>query len=421
MAKRHMGLGKASKTKKQKTEDVQEAAPPSNEITVELNQEADADDEVAQLTALWKTYLDSEKENELVVNGIVHECDRLLRNSKIGGKEDGVDLEASFYAIYSLALAELAKFSAGDHVKVVEFFDAAVERADAGLEQFAESLEVLSAKGKILIDRIPLQYISQLDRETKVSEDSPELSKALDEALEVYALAEKLAESKKEHTHFDNENFKFLEALDDLLDMTDKFGHKDGDEDEDDEDEDEGEEDHVELSEDHPLYAIQSSDSYNQWWRDHVIKFLDNVDAQLSKTKEDSSKELSSLRRQICERIGRSYLQEAEIPTSVFTALAYDDDFKDKKELQGLTQKEAQKISMDLISKALKHLEWAQDEEDPDSWADYAEAMISMGNLYDVDSAEQEELYLKAEKLLNKANNATNGKYEDALENLLQG
>lgn len=96
MAKRSLGIGKASKAKKQKSAPREEekiekdqATEGSNEITVELNEEADANDEIAQLKALWKTYNDSEKDNELVINGIIHECDRLLRNSKLAWRGEG--------------------------------------------------------------------------------------------------------------------------------------------------------------------------------------------------------------------------------------------------------------------------------------------------------------------------------------------
>ena len=63
-------------------------------------------------------------------------------------------------------------------------------------------------------------------------------------------------------------------------------------------------------------------------------------------------------------------------------------------------RKEAQKISQELITKALDYLKQAKDEEDPETWVSIAEAMISLGNLYEVDSKEQEDLYLEAEKIL---------------------
>ena len=133
----------------------------------------------------------------------------------------------------------------------------------------------------------------------------------------------------------------------------------------------------------------------------------------------DREHPLLPLRREICKRIGQSYLQEAEVPSSVFTTLAYDDGFKNEKEINGLSLKESQKIAQKLISTALKYLQWAEDQEEPETWVNVAEAMISLGNLYEVESEEQESHYQEAEKILNKANNVTNGKYEDVLENLL--
>lgn len=308
---------------------------------------------------------------------------------------------------------------------MAEYFDAAVERADLGLSQHQDSIQLLFSKSKILLHQIALQYISQLKVDTSISKKVPKLSSYLDSALRTYEEAEKKADELKKYELFNADQLEILQVLDDLLDIVDNFG-KDIAEGED--DDDEVEDDEIELEESHPLYAIRESDEYNQWWRDHIILFLDNVDKHGKEIKVDFKEKAKSqeeehpllpLRREICKRIGQSYLQEAEVPSSVFTTLAYDDGFKNEKEINGLSLKESQKIAQKLISTALKYLQWAEDQEEPETWVNVAEAMISLGNLYEVESEEQESHYQEAEKILNKANNVTNGKYEDVLENLL--
>ncbi|CUM46528.1 Enhancer of translation termination 1 [Debaryomyces fabryi] len=436
--KRHLGLGKAAKSKKQKKEDSSEVETPeqqSNEITVELNEEADANDEVSQLRALWRTHAKSDKDNELVVNGIIHECDRLLRNSNLAKNNESEDtskastdespkeLPADFHSIYALALADLALFHTTDINKVREFFDAALERVGLGLQSHDGSIELLFTKSRILINQIPLQYISQLTVESKVQGGVPKLDEKLDHALEIYEEAENQARTLKQYELFNDDNLEILQALDDLLEIVDNFGKDTLEGDESDKEEDD-EEEEVQLSKKHPLYGIRNTDKYNEWWRDHIIQFLQNVDKQLEKLgisyKQDYETEnaLLPLRREICKRIGQSYLQEAEIPSTVFTTLKYDEGFADVDQLEGLTREQSQKISQDLFKIALDYLQMAEDKEEPESWVNVAESMISLGNLYELDSEEQENYYTEAEKILAKANNATNGKYEDILENL---
>lgn len=435
--KRHLGLGKAAKSKKQKKDDSSEVEIPeqqSNEITVELNEEADANDEVSQLRALWKTHAKSDKDNELVVNGIIHECDRLLRNSNLAENNESEDkskastdegpkeLPADFHSIYALALADLALFHAADINKVKEFFDAALERVDLGLQSHDGSIELLFTKSRILINQIPLQYISQLSVESKVQEGVPKLDEKLDQALKFYEEAENQAKTLKQYELFNEDNLEILQALDDLLEIVDNFGKDTLEGDESDKEDEDDEE--VLLSKKHPLYGIRNTDKYNEWWRDHIVQFLHNVDEQLEKLgisyKQDYETEnaLLPLRREICKRIGQSYLQEAEIPSTIFTTLKYDEGFADVDQLEGLSREQAQKISQDLFKIALDYLKMAEDKEEPESWVNVAESMISLGNLYELDSEEQENYYTEAEKILTKANNATNGKYEDILENL---
>ena len=100
--------------------------------------------------------------------------------------------------------------------------------------------------------------------------------------------------------------------------------------------------------------------------------------------------------------------------------MTYDDDYAGIEELEGLSREDAQRISQEILAKAIVHFEAARDPEDPETWAPIAEAKISLGNMYELDSAEQEQQYKEAEKILIKANRATNGQFQDALDNLQQ-
>ncbi|KAK6201017.1 enhancer of translation termination 1 [Scheffersomyces amazonensis] len=427
--KRPLGLGAKAKANAKKSKPASEGSngvesedvqtPASNELTVELNEEADAEDEIAQLKALWKTYYDSDRDNELVLNGIVHECDRLLRNNNETKDEPStITLKDDFHSIYALALAELSNFHVDDG-KIAEYFDASLERIDLGLEKFPKSAQLQMSKARILLSRIALEQISKLSIDSKVdTKEGNIIVKELNNALKAYEAGEKLAETNGQFELFNEQNFDVLESLDDILDIIDNFGKDDDDEEENDDDEEDDDDDEdqqsVELAETHPLFSVRNTDEYNQWWRDHIIKYLENLDQQKEDVKRDSQ-----LRRDICKRVGQSYLQESEIPSSVYTSLTYDDDYAGIEELEGLKAQEAQTIARDLISTALTYLKQAEDKEDPETWVAVAEAMISLGNLYDVDSDEQEGQYVKAEEILKRANNVTNGKYEDVLENLL--
>lgn len=422
--KRHLGLGKAAKAKKQKQEP--EASPSAepevqeNELTVELGEEIDANDAVGQLSALWKTFLQTEEKKELVVNGIIHECDRILRkvhNEKLAESDDEVmNLSGKFYAIYAQALSGLAFFHTENPEMVAEFFKEAADRIATGKAAFPDSIDLLFAEARILINKIPLMEVSHMTRDSKIGKPFEDVCTSLDRSLAKWEKAEQLADERKEYHYFNFENLDFLQALDDLLDMVDNFGVEliEG-EDSDNEDEEESK---FELTEDHPLYSVRDLDKYNKWWRDHSLTFLTNLDKQIkAETITDTSHPLQELRRELCKRLGQSYLLEAEVPLNVFTTLTYYS--KDTKEMNGLTRKEAQKISQDLYKQALQYLKEAQDEQDPDTWANVAEAMISLANTYDLESTEQEKIYKEAEDVLTRANNATNGKYDNILENLL--
>lgn len=427
MVKRTLGLGKAKQAKKQKTveDEVKEVEKEDeNQLTVELAEEADADDEFAQLKALWKTYLTGERDDEQLVNGVIHECDGILRTQAEKKDPDQVEVPDFFYAVYGQALAELAKFHSDDDHKVDEFFKEGLERIATGLEKHPRSVDLAFAKAKVLGDQLPLQYISRL---TIKSEG--DLSPKLDAVLAAYDKAEEQARVLADYSKFNQFTLEIIQSVDDVLDIVDNFGKNDPEDESDDGDDDE---EAPELPMSHPLYNIRHMDKYNNWWREHTIVFLEMVDAELhgegikidegEEPTEEQAKahpEQLALRRKLAGLLGQSYLQEAEVPQSVYTTLKYDDDHKDTRELSGLTQEQAQRLAQELLKTALKYLAWAVEEEEPDTWVTRAEAMISLGNMYELDSAEQEEQYKEAEAILKRANNATNGKYADILENLL--
>lgn len=92
----------------------------------------------------------------------------------------------------------------------------------------------------------------------------------------------------------------------------------------------------------------------------------------------------------------------------------YEEEDADESEL-----KRAQKIGIKLLETAINYLRDSWDDDNVESWVNLSESLISLGNLYDLDSKQQLNCYKEAEDILIKANNVTNGKYKDILENLL--
>ncbi|QPG77392.1 hypothetical protein FOA43_004805 [Brettanomyces nanus] len=403
-----MGLGRASKAKKQKKEkspvkEVEDDTDTEDFLTVPLEVGADADDPLSQLSALWKTWLLSDRENELILNGVVNECDRLMRLAAEGGKEkDGetnVKRSPELYAIFGLALADSARFHTEDDensgTAVKDYFDNAMGRVDNGLDKFGESGLLKFAKSSILMNRIPLEYISHMSFESK-SNEYPDVTELLDDALELYREG-----SKDENVKLGQELwiFEILEAFNDLQEIVRNFGR---DQSEEIDSEEEVEEEEMEesgqivslLDEHHPLYKLigkLEKPDYGEFFKDQVSNYLKHTENN------------KQLKRKVAGKLGLWYLSKAEQ-----AATKYGSGGK----------AESMDAAIGIIKTCIKHLKEAWSDEDPDSWVDLAEAQITYANLLPVDSKEQEHLYELAEKSLKKANNATHGKYTDILESL---
>lgn len=351
--KRKLGLSKVNK--KPKIESSVEAT----ELTVELPEVVDENDGIGQIQGLWDKY--KQEPNELIINGIIHECDRMLR-----ANESVNDL---FYCYYGMALNELSKFQTGETQEPI--IDEALERVEDGLEKFPNSINLFFTKAKIGLTKV-INDVGNIKRSKRIQEP---LRKTLVEArkyLDCYERGVVQSDEQKNYEFYNDQTYEVLELFDHYLEII---------------------EEHIEIE-----------DELNRWWRDQNLKFV------------EYSKDNDKLYRKVNKNLGVSYLQEAEEPLNIYTMLMYDEDFEGDN-INGITQDEAQKKAIELYEVAIKYLKQNWDDEDPETWVGVAEAMIGLGNLYA--GKQQEDCYKEAEEILVRANNVSNGKYKEVLENLL--
>lgn len=405
MGKRQLGLGRALQAKKKQQSPEQAAAKTegsSNDdyYSVPLEVEADPNNEISQLKALWKTWLDSDRENELILNGVVNECDRLAKEQQ----------SAELYAIFGLALAELAKFHTDDDKETAgDFLQSALDKIKFAEEKYPKEAILPFAESSILLTRIPLQYISQMTMDSKAKE-YPNISKMLKSAIAAYNKGVQLA-GKEKKVYEEPWIIEIFESLDDLGDIIrnfyiDKTEEVDSEEEEEEEEEeDEGHGVLEKLPKDHPLYEAlkeleDRNDPYGSFFEKGLAEYIKNLE----------SKELT---KRASQRLGLWYLAKSEKPSRAFAKAAYDDETEDYAKIEQLRSE-----AMALVKPAVDYLKQVWDDEIPSTWADLAEAQISYGNLLESDSVEQENYYTEAAKNLRKANNATHGKYREVLESL---
>lgn len=389
MGKRQLGLSQAKKRqKKNEGESVQEDAPAATNLTIELPASVN-DDEFTQLKSLYSKY--KQDKNELILNGVIHECDRLIRNVK--------DIPAFFYVIYSNSLLELINYL--EEKEINEVIDLSIEKVDLGLEAYKDDIELLFQKSKVLLNQVMVKL-----GELKEGKSDYALQEHLTQGLKLYLSAQDKSFETKNYSYFTSDTFEVIKLFDEILEVVDNFGKNLDDS----EDEDEAEEQETDDNETpQEIKAIRDTEEYDAWWRDNAIKFHEAL-VKKGETEGD-------LLRTVCLNIGQSYLKEAEEPANIFTTLMYDE--VEETTINGLDVKTAQDIGIDLFNKAIPYLRKSWNDEDVQSWVNLSELLISLGNLYELDSKQQIECYEEAEKILRKANNVTNGKYKDILDNLL--
>lgn len=396
MAKRQLGIGKVAKAKKQKqntngesdsveVSESKKSESPDNttsELKVELGEEFDADDELGQLKGLWKTYQTNDDKNELILNGVIHECDRILRNT-----EDVTSIPDYFHSIYGLSLFELTNYN-HDEKETETIIDMALERLDLGLEKYSESADLFLAKTNVMLGQIIIQHIARL---TQDSSNDSTIKDSLQQTMELY----------EKGLNLENKELKaiVLTRFDDLLYLIDSFGNNYDLDNEDDDDDDDDKKSSV-LPQNHPLTDIRNSEKYLSWWRNQTHDYVKSV------TNKDLNK-----------RLGQSYLREAEEPSSNYLDIVYGEE--EDNEIDEKEKSKLQSQSQHLLHQAISCLDKAWDDENPDTWVQIAEAKISLANLYELESQQQEDTYKEAEKILIKANNVTNGKYQEVLSNLV--
>lgn len=447
MAKRKLGLGKVNNTKKQKTTELNKSENSKNDtnqdqlLTVELSNEVNPNDPLEELNGLWKTWKDSERSNELILNGIINECDRILRNNVSNGGSEDIKLNDNFYSIYGQSLSEISKFKPENEIP--DWISNALDRIDEGFDKFNnENIRLLFSKCNILLNKIAIEYIGRMTIDSKFHEFE-KIDELFENFIDTWNLAINLCKKTNNFEIFgENWILEILNNFDDLLDIIDKFGSNiseviDSDDDDDEEDDEEENDnkkegkkeekiatknreeeinnalaiDDFEISETHPLFKHKNNDDYNHFWRDNMLKYKEYLGQECDK----------SLKRSVYEKIGQSYLMEAEEPIALFNSYKYERD-EDEEEIDNEMEKiieEARNDAIKLVKEAIEHLKITHDEEDPKTWVNIAEAIITYGNLLELDSKEQEEAYADAEKRLRRANNATHGKYQDILDSLI--
>lgn len=421
MAKRPQGLNKAFKNKKKKvddktavavtettttdtpTPDIDDADDP--QVAIELDEEIDIDDDLGQLNALYKSFLNSPRDNPRVLHGVIHECDSLLQKSK------GEGLAARFHWVYGSALLDMAKFAPKKELKKKKkvktsdnnadtadmFVSAALERISTGLEQHPSDADLLFLKAKALVNDIDETMgvcppMSRADTAEKIAKTQ------VPEVIEVFTKAKSAALDSKKFTSISHEQ---LDTLEELIELSGSLES---------------------LVEDQEVFSDVLEATKNIY-----KELLDSVPEGKGKAKIDEADEADNnleLIRKANRGMGRYFLACSEPFVAILTEQDDDEDDDeddeakndddDSDENEAAATKEATK----LLDKAIGHFKQAEDQEDGEFLVTVAEAMIQYGNLLESESEAQKHWYKEAVSRLRQAQRLGVGKYDEIIMDL---
>ncbi|KAK9464889.1 nuclear pore complex subunit Nro1-domain-containing protein [Lipomyces arxii] len=195
-----LGLAKSAKKNKRskRTTEPEEEA----EETFEIPEDVDPDDELGQLFALYDNIDKSDPWDPRIFHAIVHECDRILRNS------ESSELPARFHVAYARALFMLASFAkikkksktkSKKPDRVTEegpedFIQAALERSAIGLEQYPDSFELRFSRCRYRVAFATLKLTESIDDES-VTTCVPRLQEINEDFVETVKLSETSSEA----------------------------------------------------------------------------------------------------------------------------------------------------------------------------------------------------------------------------------
>lgn len=411
-----------------------------NGIDLKSDDVFDEKEEMNLIKKFWIYYDKSEEKDHLILNGIVHKCNNLLihiytnKNVKISEtfspntdkpeKKNTFKIPEEFYEIYALSLSELSKYYANDVQKLRDFYKESIYRVDSGLEIFKDSKLLFLTKSYILLERILMDRIPEI-KNTKHGDYDESLVKLIDDVIFNYE------NSFTKPLKSDSDNFfknisRVLFLFDDLIEilLNDNINDYSSESDISDHD--------TSQNENALLISTTAFNKYKSWWKEEMILFLKLITSHFKKLgiilnnefKLDYNKYnqcsdtifFYNMYFDVCKRLGYSYLEEAETISKVYFSLLYDE----KNEDNNFTGDSLKNDSIDLLKTSIKYFNLAKKNDDPETWIPISESLLALGNLYEIGSQEQEDLYQQSKEILNKVNNATNGKYNFMLKEELK-